>query len=114
LRARGQKGLTAPVTSSAPAVQFLEPVEDNWADATTDLRFDPLELLERLAGLTPRPRVNLVLYYGVLAPRPRGERRWSRRRPTMWLSRRGEPRWSLTRTPVERHHPGLVGISGPS
>jgi hypothetical protein len=40
-----------------------------WADGTTHLRFDPLELLERLAVLTPRPRVNLVLYYGVLAPR---------------------------------------------
>jgi hypothetical protein len=38
-------------------------------DGTTHLRFDPLELLERLAVLTPRPRVNLVLYYGVLAPR---------------------------------------------
>lgn len=35
----------------------------------THLRFDPLELLERLAVLTPRPRVNLILYYGVLAPR---------------------------------------------
>jgi hypothetical protein len=31
------------------------------------LLFDPLELLERLAALTPRPRINLVLYYGVLA-----------------------------------------------
>jgi Putative transposase len=40
-----------------------------WADGTTHLRFDPLELLERLAVLTPRPRVNLVLYYGVLALR---------------------------------------------
>lgn len=39
------------------------------ADGTTHLRFDPLELLERLVVLTPRPRVNLILYYGVLAPR---------------------------------------------
>ncbi|MCA1563570.1 MAG: transposase, partial [Acidobacteria bacterium] len=31
-----------------------------WADGTTHLRFDPLELLERLAALTPRPRVNLI------------------------------------------------------
>jgi len=30
------------------------------------LLFDPIELLERLAALTPRPRINLVLYYGVL------------------------------------------------
>ena len=28
-----------------------------------------MELLERLAALTPRPRINLVLYHGVLAPR---------------------------------------------
>jgi hypothetical protein len=40
-----------------------------WTDGTTHLRFDPLELLERLAVLTPRPRINLILYYGVLAPR---------------------------------------------
>jgi hypothetical protein len=30
--------------------------------------FEPLELLEKLAALTPRPRINLVLYHGVLAP----------------------------------------------
>ena len=40
-----------------------------WADGTTHLLFDPVELLERLAALTPRPRINLILYYGVLAPR---------------------------------------------
>ena len=40
-----------------------------WADGTTHLKFAPVELLERLAVLTPRPRINLVLYYGVLAPR---------------------------------------------
>jgi hypothetical protein len=31
--------------------------------------FDPVELLERLAALVPRPRINLILYHGVLAPR---------------------------------------------
>jgi hypothetical protein len=39
-----------------------------WADGTTRLRFDPLQLLERLAVLTPRPWVNLILYCGVLSP----------------------------------------------
>jgi hypothetical protein len=29
-----------------------------WADETTHLLFEPLELLERLAALTPRPRIN--------------------------------------------------------
>ena len=40
-----------------------------WTDGTTHLVFDPVELLERLAALTPRPRINLILYHGVLAPR---------------------------------------------
>jgi hypothetical protein len=37
-----------------------------WSDGTTHLLFDALELLERLAALTPRPRINLILYHGVL------------------------------------------------
>jgi hypothetical protein len=37
-----------------------------WSDGTTHLLFEPIELLERLAALTPRPRINLLLYYGVL------------------------------------------------
>jgi hypothetical protein len=39
-----------------------------WADGTTHLVFTPTELLERLAPLVPRPRINLLLYHGVLAP----------------------------------------------
>ena len=38
-----------------------------WADGTRAMVFEPLELLEKLAALTPRPRINLVLYHGVLA-----------------------------------------------
>ena len=38
-------------------------------DGTTHLLFDPVELLERLAALIRRPRINLLLYHGVLAPR---------------------------------------------
>jgi len=55
-----------------------------WADGTTHLLFDPIEMLERLAvltlrqaqghpeqrrGMIPRPRINLILYHGVLGPR---------------------------------------------
>jgi hypothetical protein len=39
-----------------------------WADGTRQLLFEPVTLLEKLAALTPRPRINLVLYHGVLAP----------------------------------------------
>jgi hypothetical protein len=40
-----------------------------WHDGTTDLVFTPIEFLERLAVLVPRPRINLVLYFGVLGAR---------------------------------------------
>jgi Putative transposase len=42
-----------------------------WRDGTTHLLFEPIELLERLAALTPRPRINLVLHHGVLAAHSR-------------------------------------------
>jgi hypothetical protein len=40
-----------------------------WRDGTTHLHFEPLTLLERLAVLTPPPRINVLIYHGVLAPR---------------------------------------------
>jgi hypothetical protein len=43
-----------------------------WRDGTTDLVFDPIEFLGRLAVLVPRPRINLLLYFGVLGARARG------------------------------------------
>jgi hypothetical protein len=40
-----------------------------WADGTTHLAFDGPELVARLAALVPPPRVHLVRYHGVFAPR---------------------------------------------
>ncbi len=39
-----------------------------WHDGTRHLIFTPHELLERLAAITPRPHINLLIYHGVLAP----------------------------------------------
>jgi hypothetical protein len=39
-----------------------------WSDGTTHLLFEPVGFLEKLAALTPRPAINLILYHGVLAP----------------------------------------------
>ena len=33
-----------------------------WSDGTTHLLFEPVEFLETLAALTPRPEINRVLY----------------------------------------------------
>ena len=40
-----------------------------WADGTQALVFTGVEFLEKLAVLIPKPRVNLLLYHGILAPR---------------------------------------------
>ena len=42
-----------------------------WSDGTTHLLFEPVEFLEKLAALTPRPAINLILYHGVLAAHAR-------------------------------------------
>ena len=52
-------------TTGDVAVELRRP----WADGTTHLVFAPTAFLARLAVLVPRPRVNLLLYQGVLAPR---------------------------------------------
>jgi hypothetical protein len=49
--------------------QVVLDLRHRWADGTTQLLFEPVELLERLAALTPRRRINLLLYYGVLGAR---------------------------------------------
>ena len=54
--------------------QVLLQLRHRWSDGTTHLVFDPLELLERLAVIAPRPRINLILYHGILAPRARWRR----------------------------------------
>ena len=51
--------------------RVLLTLKAEWSDGTTHLLFEPIELLERLAALTPRPRINLVLHHGVLASRSR-------------------------------------------
>jgi len=80
-----------------PDGQVVLELRHRWSDGTTHLLFDPLELLERLAALTPRPRINLVLYYGVFGPHARRRARvvaGARREPvavaSVGLARRGD------------------------
>jgi ribosomal protein S27E len=51
--------------------RVLPALKAEWSDGTTHLWFEPIELLERLAALTPRPRINLVLHHGALASHSR-------------------------------------------
>jgi hypothetical protein len=74
---RGREHLVQYVLRPALAQQRLRRLPDGrvvltlqrpWRDGTRALIFPPLTVLERLAALTPRPRVNLLLYHGILAP----------------------------------------------
>jgi len=42
-----------------------------WRDGTTQLVMSPLEFMQRLAALVPRPRLHLIRFHGVLAPNAR-------------------------------------------
>jgi hypothetical protein len=48
--------------------RYLLRLKTRWRDGTTHLLLEPIELMERLAAQIPKPRINLVLYSGVLAP----------------------------------------------
>jgi Putative transposase/Transposase zinc-binding domain len=52
----------------APDGRVVLALRRPWRDGTRALVFDPLDFLARLAALTPRPRINLLIYHGVFAP----------------------------------------------
>jgi hypothetical protein len=55
----------------APTGASLSNSQTVWRDGTSHFLFEPIEFLEKLAALIPRPAVNLLLYHGVLASRAR-------------------------------------------
>jgi hypothetical protein len=42
-----------------------------WREGATHLVMSPLEFMQRLAALVPRPRLHLIRFHGVLAPNAR-------------------------------------------
>jgi len=76
-----------------PDGKILVTLKIPWRDGTTHLCFEPITLLERLATLTPRPRINVVLYHGILASRAKWRPAAVAYRRTEWanISWRGHP-----------------------
>jgi hypothetical protein len=60
--------------SFAPDGSVLLRLKTPWRDGTSHIALEPLELLEKLAALIPRPYVNLIVYHGVLAPNAKWRR----------------------------------------
>ena len=51
-----------------PAGQVVLRLKTPYRDGTTQIVMDPLEFMQRLAALVPRPRLHLIRFHGVLAP----------------------------------------------
>ena len=49
--------------------RLLYRLKRKWRDGTTHVVFHPLELVEKLAAIVPPPRIHMVRYHGVVAPR---------------------------------------------
>ena len=48
--------------------QVVLKLKTAWRDGTSHLVLEPLEFMQRLAALVPRPRLHLTRFHGVLAP----------------------------------------------
>ena len=50
------------------AAQVVLQLKSSYKDGTTHIVMSPLEFMQRLAALVPRPRLHLIRFHGVLAP----------------------------------------------
>ena len=50
------------------AGQVVLQLKSAFKDGTTHIVMSPLEFMQRLAALVPRPRLHLIRFHGVLAP----------------------------------------------
>ena len=50
------------------AGQVVLQLKSPYKDGTTHIVMSPLEFMQRLAALVPRPRLHLIRFHGVLAP----------------------------------------------
>ena len=63
--------ITTRWSTPIAAGRVLVGLKTVWRDGTSHFPFEPIEFLEKLPAIIPRPAVNLLLYHGVLAPRAR-------------------------------------------
>ena len=92
--------VAVPRLSLSSTGKVVYTLKTPYRDGTTQVAFEPVDFVARLAALVPKPRVNLTRYHGVLAP----NHRW---RGLVTPARRGKGIKSISnaevRTPAERH-----------
>jgi len=80
-----------------------------WRDGTRELVFEPLEFLERLAAMTPRPETNLLSAMACWLRAPGGASAWSRTDACCPSPRPRRRRWPQVRTMPEGSPPRAPG-----
>ena len=63
--------VAAPRLSLSSTGKVVYTLKTPYRDGTTQVAFDPVDFVARLAALVPKPRINLTRYHGVLAPNHR-------------------------------------------
>ena len=92
--------VAVPRLSLSSTGKVLYTLKTPYRDGTTQVAFEPVDFIARLAALVPKPRINLTRYHGVLAPnhRWRGEVTPARRGKALMTGANAE-----VRTPAECH-----------
>jgi hypothetical protein len=92
--------VAVPRLSLSSTGKVVYTLKTPYRDGTTQVAFDPVDFMARLAALVPKPRVNLTRYHGVLAPnhRWRGEVTPAKRDKAPKMGSNAE-----VKTPIERH-----------
>lgn len=92
--------VAVPRLSLSSTGKMAHTLKTSYRDGTTQVAFDPVDFIARLAALVPRLRVNLTRSHGLLAP----NQRW---RGLVIPARRGKGIISISnaevRKPAERH-----------
>jgi hypothetical protein len=92
--------VAVPRLSLSSTGKVVYTLKTPYRDGTTQVAFDPVDFMARLAALVPKPRVNLTRYHGVLAP----NHRW---RGLVTPAKRGKgairPSDGDVASPIERH-----------
>ena len=63
--------MAVPRLSLSSTGKVLYTLKTPYRDGTTQVAFDPVDFMARLAALVPKPRVNLTRFHSVLAPNHR-------------------------------------------
>jgi hypothetical protein len=92
--------VAVPRLSLSSTGKVVYTLKTPYRDGTTQVAFEPVDFIARLAALVPKPRINLTRYHGVLAP----NHRWRRLVTPAKRGKRVKPIASTeVRSPAERH-----------